>query len=85
MAIFHLLDFGSGFDAMLLAKTGKGGLHGDCYIAGACWSYKSFHCQIRAAMSWALQAALHEPLISNCLPRPPQTRAKPCSLACWAC
>ena len=25
MAIFHLLDFGSGFDAMLLAKTGKGG------------------------------------------------------------
>ncbi|KAI7839169.1 hypothetical protein COHA_007059 [Chlorella ohadii] len=23
MAIFHLLDFGSGFDAMLLAKTGK--------------------------------------------------------------
>lgn len=29
MAIFHLLDFGSGFDAMLLAKTGKGGLHGE--------------------------------------------------------
>lgn len=24
MAIFHLLDFGSGFDAMLLAKTGRG-------------------------------------------------------------
>lgn len=25
MALFHLLDFGSGFDPLLLAKTGKGG------------------------------------------------------------
>ena len=28
MAIFHLLDFGSGFDDMLLTKTGKGALLG---------------------------------------------------------
>ena len=24
LALFHLLDFGSGFDSMLLAKTGRG-------------------------------------------------------------
>ena len=33
MAIYHLLDFGSGFDSMLLAKTGRGGLVGVQWFA----------------------------------------------------
>lgn len=37
MALFHLLDFGSGFDSMLLAKTGKGALGCCLPPAGGAW------------------------------------------------
>ena len=76
LALLHLLDCGSGFDAQLLAKAGKGAAAGGRRRRlGGGWR--------RRAGCGGGRARHRRP--PGAPPPPLQTRMRPRCLACWAC